>query len=61
MTERRQVCLVTEYAKGRPEGYLYGVFTTEEAARRAYGEPSMDWRVTFEMFPLFGGDDHVAG
>lgn len=54
MGEKRTVCVVTEISHG--QHYLYGVFTTEAAARKDYGAESAETSVLFDVVPLFGGE-----
>ena len=52
------VCVVTEYRRDAPlHPHLYGVFTTEEVARRDYGDVPNGYEVEFETVPMFGTYD----
>ena len=49
-----EVCVVREYLQdGSTDGYLFGVFRTEEDARLAYGEPTGVHVPHFDMMPLW--------
>lgn len=52
------VWLVTEYKTGivgpRETPHLFGIFTSEKAARDEYGEEVAGYKAVFEKMPLWG-------
>lgn len=48
------VCVVQEWPVDNPKSpFLYGIFTTEAAAREDYGEIDGGYGVTFDVLPLW--------
>lgn len=51
--DQRSVCVVTERKHGEQRTHLYGVFTSEEEARKDYGREEDGWDVEFAVVPLW--------
>jgi hypothetical protein len=49
-----QVCVVTEVRKLDGSESLYGVWETEEMARRDYGTEDERYSVRFDVVPMWG-------